>query len=250
MRLRRIALHSRLGRSAILSISPLAIINGEPIYPICGAEDDGAGDGKPDDDKDKGSKDGSSGSSETDDSEDDEDDEDEKPPKDPKDYKAWVKNRELSKENARRRLAAKRISEERDAALQELEKIKQKDMSELQKAQTAAAKAEKNSEELQAKVEVMQVELAFLKMPRDKHDWHDPGAALTLLMAEHRDSLTLEDDGSVSGLEDAVKALAKKHKFLLKPAGGNGNGSTGGNVGGGDGKGKEGAAKAVERFRL
>jgi hypothetical protein len=97
-------------------------------------------------------------------------------------------------------------------------------------------------------------------MPRDKHDWHDPGAALTLLLAEHKDALTLNDDGSVDGLDQAVKALAKKHKFLLRlPGNGDGNGdkgegSTGGNFGGnGNGRGddrKKFQQENASRFRF
>jgi hypothetical protein len=237
-----------LSQAALLRNSPLAIINGVPVYPICGAEGEDDKGKKDDDDKSGSNKNGSTGA---DDDDDDDGDEDDKPPKDPKEYRAWVKNRELSRENARRRAKAKELAEQLKARDEELEAIKSKDMSELQKAQAIAAKAEKTNEELTAKVQGMQVELAFLKMPRDKFDWHDPGAALTLLMAEHRDSLTLGDDGSVDGLDDAVKALAKKHKFLLKPAGGgNGNGSTGGSFSGGDDKNGKNASKAVDRFRM
>lgn len=253
MRLRRIALAPRQDQVAILR-QIIGYVGGEPVYPICGADGEGAAGG------DGGNKDGAngkdgSGSGDTGNDEDDDDegeDGDDTPPKDPKEYRAWAKNRELAKENARRRVAARKAKEERDAALAELEQIKQKDMSELQKAQTAAAKAEKANEELQSRVEGMQVELAFLKIPRDKHDWHDPGAALTLLMAEHRDSLSLEDDGTVTGLDEAVKALAKKHKYLLKqPGGTNVNGSTGGSVGAGDGgKGGNKKEEALSRFRF
>lgn len=249
MRQRRIARMPWLGQAMLLRKTPIGYINGEPVFPICGA--DGEGDDGGDD---KGASGSGSGSDDEDDDDDDADgtDKDSRPPKDPKQYQAWLKNKQLSDENAKRRVAAKKAREQRDAALAELEQIKQKDMSELQKAQTSAEKATKERDELQSRVEGMQVELAFLKMPRDKHDWHDPGAALTLLMAEHREALTLEDDGTVTGLDDAVKALAKKHKYLLKvPVTNNGNGGTGGNVGGGDGgKGGNQKEEALKRFRI
>lgn len=250
MRLRRMALAPWQDQVAILR-QIIGHVDGEPVYAICGAEGEGSGDGDGGN-KDRDSSKGDSGSSGTGDDEDDDDDSEDgdHPPKGTKDVKAWYENKKLRDEAARRRVKAREEKERADKLQAELDAVKQKDMSELQKAQSAALKAEKNSEQLQAKVESMQVELAFLKMPRDKHDWHDPGAALTILMAEHKDSLTLEDDGSVSGLEDAVKALAKKHKFLIKPPAGNGNGSTGGSFSGGDGKNDKGAEKAVSRFRL
>ena len=252
MRLRRIALAPRQDQVAILR-QIIGHVDGEPVFVICGAEGEGSGDG------DGGNKDGDadtggSGSSGTgdDDDEDDDGDEGDTPPKGTKDVKAWYENKKLRDEAARRRVKAREEKERADKLQAELDAVKQKDMSELQKAQAAAAKAEKANEELQSRVEGMQVELAFLKMPRDKHDWHDPGAALTLLMAEHRDTLTLEDDGTVTGLDEAVKALAKKHKYLLKVAtAGNGNGKTGGDVGTGDqGKGGNQGEAAVKRFRF
>jgi hypothetical protein len=253
MRLRRIALAPRLDQVAILR-QIIGHVGGEPVYAICGADGEGSGSGdggNKDGDAGKGGS-GSGGTGDDDDDDDDgSDDGDDTPPKDPKEYKAWAKTRELAKENAKRRVAARKAREERDAALAELEQFKQKDMSELQKAQSAAAKAEKAVEDLTAKSEKMQVELAFLKMPRDKYDWEDTGVALTLLMTEFGGELHLEDDGSVAGLDQAVKDMAKKHKFLLKqPAGAGKNGSTGGNFSGDEGKGGNKQEEALKRFRI
>lgn len=249
MRQGRIARMPWLGQAMLLRKTPIGFVHGEPVYPICGS--DGEGDGTGDGDGDKGASGSGSGSDSDDD--DDEGEAGEKPPKDPKQYQAWLKNQQLSRENASRRAKNKELAEKLAAQQKELDDIKAKDMSDLQKAQTAATKAEQERDELKSRVEGMQVELAFLKMPRDKHDWHDPGAALTLLMAEHRDALTLEDDGSVTGLDQAVKDLAKKHKYLLKaPVTNNGTGGTGSNVGGTNGNGGGGNQKedALKRFRI
>lgn len=261
MRLRRIALAPRLDQVAILR-QIIGQVDGEPVYAICGADGEGSGngDGGANNGDNKNSKGGSG--NDDDEDEDEDDDDDERPPKDPKEYKAWAEARKLRKEAARRRVAARKAAEERDAALAELEQIKQKDMTDLQKATAEAEKLRATTEQQTKRIEDMQVELAFLKMPRDKFDWHDPGAALTLLTAEHRGDLTLNDDGTVDGLDQAVKALAKKHKFLLRTPGtggegegkGDKNGSTGGSFGaGGDRNGDANAAyreKAASRFRL
>lgn len=266
MRLRRMALAPRLDQVAILR-QIIGHIDGEPVYAICGADSEGAGNGKDGANNGTG-KDGSEGGSGNadggkDDDDEDDDDEDERPPKDPKDYRAWAANRKLQKEAARRRVENKKLREEKEAQAKELEDIKAKDMSELEKAQTASSKAEITIKELNVKNEEMQVELAFLKFPRDKYDWHDAGAALALL---DRADLTLNEDGTVDGMTAAIKQLAKTYKFLLKTPGSNdgdeskdkdgkeGNGSTGGSFGNSGGRGgderKAFQDKAVSRFRL
>jgi len=242
MRQRRIARMPWLGQAMLLRKTPIAFIDGEPIYPIFGSDGEGNSGGE-NDDKDAGG----SGSGADDDA-DDEGDSKEEPPTNPKEYKAWLKNQELSRENASRRRKNRELLDALEARDKELEAIRQKDLTELQKAQTAATKAEKTILELTARLRDQQVELAFLKLPREKYDWESPAAALTLLIAEHGSDLELSDDGSVEGLDKAVKALASKHKFLLKQPAASKNGSTGGNFSGDSG----GAQKedAAKRFRF
>lgn len=246
MRLRRIVNVLRSNRAFAPRTSPIAVINGKPVYPICGAEGEEGADDKGNDDEGKDKK----GADSDLDRDDEDSGSDDQPPSNPKEYKAWLKNQELSRENARRRAKNKELADKLAEQQKQLDELNAKDMSELQKAQAVAARAEKTIEELTAKNQKMQIELAFLKLPREKYDWEDASAALTLLMAGHQEDLKLEEDGSVSGLDQAVKDLAKQHKFLLKqPA--SKNGSTGGDFGKGD-DGKSGNKKeeAVSRFRF
>jgi hypothetical protein len=260
MRLRRMALAPRLDQVAILR-QIIGHVDGEPVYAICGADGEGSGNGDgggANNGDDKNSKGGSG----KDDDEDDDEEDDEAPPKGTKDYKTWYEHKRLRDEAARRRVKAREANERADALQAKLDELEQKDMSDLQKAQADAEKFKATTEQQAKRIEDMQVELAFLKMPREKYDWHDPGAALTLLAAEHRGELTLNEDGTVDGLDQAVKALAKKHKFLLRVPGTNGNGeengdkggSTGGSFGSGGDRGgdanKAYREKAASRFRL
>jgi hypothetical protein len=230
MRLSRIRRLPWLCPAAIPSISPIGFIAGEPVYPVCGAEGEGGSGG---DGGDDGSSGGDGGDGDGDKGGDG--DKDDKPPKDPEQYAAWVRVRDLSRENANKRIKNKELTEQLDMAQKELEALRAKDMSNLERANTQVAKLTKTTEEQAASLDEARIKIAFLELPRDKYNWHNPGAALTLLMAEHRSELTLNDDGTVDGMDNAVKALAKTNKFLLVTAAN--SGGSGGDGDGGDGKG-------------
>jgi len=68
----------------------------------------------------------------------------------------------------------------------------------------------------------LRVENAFLMA--NEHDWHSPTAALQLL---DRSKITVDAEGNVQGMKDALKAMATAHPYLLKPKPAEGDGSTG-----------------------
>jgi hypothetical protein len=248
MRQSRNALRPWLDQALILRNNPVGFVDGEPVYPIRGAEGENTGEGEGG--TGSGGDGGGSGTGNADN--DDDDDDDEKPPKDPKQYQEWAKNRQLRKENANRRAKNKELAEELAAKNKELEELKAKDMSDLEKANSALAKLTKTTEEQAAALEEARIKIAFLEIPGDKYTWQDPGAALTLLMTDHRGELSLNDDGTVDGMDKAVKALAKRYQWMLKTPGsgageeGEGKGSTGGSYGSNGDRGSGDARKAFQ----
>jgi hypothetical protein len=229
----------------ILPTAPLIVLNdGTPIYPIMGSDPEGQ-EGSEDEDPDE--EDGD------DEDEGEESEEDEKPkPKSkskPKETEAQ-KIRRLNKENQTRRLAL-------EEAERKLRAIEDADKSELEIAK-------RDLEELQAKTKGhdetlnnLRIENAFLKL--SGYNWHDPDDALEYL--RKTGEVTIDDDGTVDGLEQAVKDLAKKKPYLLKAKEdeedeepksrrtSGARGPSGASVGSGPGS-KKGQAKSAQRKTL
>jgi hypothetical protein len=97
--------------------------------------------------------------------------------------------------------------------------LRDKDMPQLQKLERDLAEATKVREELTNVNQALRVENAFLSA--NEHQWHDPGAALKLL---DRSKITVDADGNVAGMKDALKALATANPWLVKPAPAEGQG--------------------------
>lgn len=230
-----------VSKKLILQIEPIAFLDdATPIYPIMGSEDDPQEEGDGDDD-DEGEGDG--------DEDDSEEDESKKPKRKPKAKETDAqKIRRLNAENRERRLALEaaeaKIREAEDAGKSELE-ITKRDLAELQ------AKFDKVPEQM----DNLRIENAFLKLDREKYNWHDPDDAIEKI----RKDVVIAEDGTVEGLEDAVKALAKSKPYLLKKKGdeeeGDGKGGTkrpprgpsGANLGGVKSpRGDQAAARAAE----
>lgn len=190
-----------ISKKLILQIEPIAFLDdATPIYPIMGSEDDPQDEGNGDDD-DEGEGDG--------DEDDSEEDESKKPKRKPKAKETDAqKIRRLNAENRERRLALeaaeKKIRDAEDAGKSELE-IAKRDLAELQ------AKYDKVPETL----DNLRVENAFLKLRG--YDWHDPADALERILKDP--DVSIAEDGTVEGLEDAVKAIAKSKPYLLKKKG-------------------------------
>jgi len=101
--------------------------------------------------------------------------------------------------------------------------LRDKDMPALQKAERDLQVATATLAERDAVITQQRVEIAFLT--DNTREWHNPGAALQLL---DRSKITVDADGKVMGMKDALTALATAHPYLLKPApAGDANGGTG-----------------------
>ena len=90
--------------------------------------------------------------------------------------------------------------------------LRDKDMPQLQKLERDLVEATKAQEVMLAANNALRVENAFLTA--NEHDWHSPSAALQLL---DRSKITVDAEGVVAGMKEALKALATAHPYLLKP---------------------------------
>jgi predicted nucleic acid-binding Zn-ribbon protein len=94
----------------------------------------------------------------------------------------------------------------------ELKQFRDKDLPELQKLQRdlteVAARAEKAEKDLADTL----IANAFLT--DNTHEWQNAATALKLL---DRSKIEIDSDGNVTGVKDAVEALAKSDAYLLKP---------------------------------
>ncbi len=117
------------------------------------------------------------------------------------------------------------------AAEAELQKIKDKDKSELEIAQRDKKTAEESVAGLQSEINNLRMKVAFLSDAQVQ--WHDPADALLFLTNKPEDyGLSIEDDGTVKGMKEAVKRLADSKKHLVKSDNDDGNGSGGSNASG------------------
>ena len=171
--------------------------------------DDDAGENDADDTDDDDSGDDSDDS--------DDDDSGEEPVRNPK-LKA------LSDENAKRRQQLKDAKQREADLAAKLKEYEDKDKSDVDRATGEAAELKKTNEALAGTNRKLALQLAF-SLDR-KYDWHDGAAALRLL---DLDGVEIDEDGEVTGMTEAIKTLATKHPYLVKPKddGGPGSGSTG-----------------------
>ena len=108
----------------------------------------------------------------------------------------------------RRMQAADRAKAEAERKIREYE---DKDKSELEKAQRDAKEAQERLKQTESQLLKTRIHNKFLAS--NKYTWHDPETALALLDLEN---VKVEDDGKVTGLDDAIKALADAKPFLIK----------------------------------
>ena len=106
-----------------------------------------------------------------------------------------------------------------DAKKAELEKelnaLKTKDLPEAEKLTAERDEAVKARDTYRSKYENLARTNAFLTASSDlKISWVKVESALKLADLE---DLEIDDDGSVDGIKDAVKALAREHPYLLAP---------------------------------
>lgn len=112
--------------------------------------------------------------------------------------------------------------QKRTKAEQDLAQLRDKDMPELQRLQRDLQTSQAAVTERDGVISNLRVENSFLT--DNTHAWHDPAAALKLL---DRSKITVDADGNVTGMKDALKALATANPWLLKatPPEGGGTGT-------------------------
>lgn len=88
----------------------------------------------------------------------------------------------------------------------------------------------------------LRIQTAFLSI--DGVEWHNKSDALKMLLADYMDKIDIDDNGKVTGVDAAVKAMAKEKSYLVKTepvssAGDQMNGQRKGDQGGKDKKTRE-----------
>lgn len=140
------------------------------------------------------------------------------------------------------KLADKRASDFEN----KLKQLVDKDLPEQEKLKRDYEEATKQVESMRATNSKLALENAFLA--DNTYDWHNPKRAMQVL---DRSNVEINDDGTVTGLKAALKALATSDPYLLKgtveeketPPPGTLPGNNGGNGGG-----KPDAKKLATRF--
>lgn len=242
-----------VSRKRLMGITPIGIVNGRPVFPLLGAEDDeppadgGEGEGSEEDDEDE-------------DEDEDEDksgkDGDKKPRRPRRDSGDSSVIRNMRKElRTLKREKAEREKAERDKTLA--------DKPEIERLTVERDDAVKELEKLRKSHQEASVELAIIRASqsaRSKYNWADIEDVLN--DRKLRQAIEIDDDGEISGVEEALKDLAKRKPHFLasssdgegsgdgkqssngkKQGGGNGNGKSGSNPGGG-GNGDQAARRA------
>jgi len=228
-----------VSRNRLMDLDPIGVVNGRAIFPLRGAEDDNEG------------EESESEEDEDDDADDDKDEDDSKAgqakktrrPQDDSGDSSVI--RTMRKElRALKKYKADNEKAARDKSLA--------DKPELERLTTERDDATKELEKLRTAHRENSIELAIIRASnsaRSKYDWADIEDVLN--DRNLRNAIEIDEDGEVSGVEEALKDLAKrKPHFLSKPSnedekdkggkggkppnsGGNGAGRSGGQPGSG-----------------
>jgi tRNA G26 N,N-dimethylase Trm1 len=91
-----------------------------------------------------------------------------------------------------------------------------KDLSEAEKAKKDAADAEARANAAEVKLREEKIFNAFLSS-KDV-TWHDVTDAFTMLKNNYMDGVDVDSNGKVTGIDPAVKKLAKEKAYLVKVA--------------------------------
>lgn len=142
--------------------------------------------------------------------------------------------------------AADRRAADAEKKLKEIEDAKKDDLT---KAQDKVAEHEKTIDTLQNENKSLRLENSFAL--NNSFTWHDPSVVLDLV--RKRDDVTIDDDGNVKGMTEALKAIAKDKPYLVKDGEGGGTLPKSGSPAGQGKNGSDSKAletKARSRFRL
>jgi hypothetical protein len=119
-----------------------------------------------------------------------------------------VSKSELIKQQERTRAADERAAK----VEKELKQLRDKDLPEQEKLARDYEEATKQVDALRATNGELSLKVAFLE--DNAYKWKNPKAAMKLVDLSQ---VKIEEDGSVSGLKDALKALATSDPYLLEP---------------------------------
>lgn len=109
-----------------------------------------------------------------------------------------------------------------------VQKFEDANRSELEKAQKAAEEAAKERDSAREQLREVGIREAFRDVSETQKPpltWHNNIVAMGLL---DKDLYEMAEDGTVSGMDKAVKALAKDHSYLLNTGKGGGEGGASG----------------------
>lgn len=183
------------------ALARLGIVDGREIFPIRGAEDDDSADSGNGDD---------SGDDTSDDDHDDDDDSDDGDKPAAKQRRNRTRTNEFNKLR-RERNALLKEKADRDKATRDAEL---KDKSESERAVAERDDAVKELTGLKDRYQQAITELEIIKASnRSKFAWNDIEDVLNDRAL--RNAIEIADDGEVSGLEDALKDLAKRKPHFL-----------------------------------
>lgn len=185
----------------LMDLSPIGEINGQPLYPLHGAEDDDAGSGGEDD---------------ADDSEEDEDDSDESDKDDDDSDKGKSRKRQATNKNTayaamRRELNA--LKREKNAADKAAREAALKEKPEIERLTAEKEDLAKERERLLTQHSEAVIKLEIIEKSLKKYDWADIEDVLN--DKKVRTAIEIDDDGEISGVEEALKDLAKRKPHFL-----------------------------------
>lgn len=100
----------------------------------------------------------------------------------------------------------------RSASEAELKKLQDAQLSETEKTKRDLEAAQREKAELEAQLKDQKINNAFLT--DNTYDWHDPRAALRIADLK---GVEIKEDGTVTGLKEALKAVADSNPWMLKP---------------------------------
>jgi hypothetical protein len=115
----------------------------------------------------------------------------------------------------RRATAAEKAANEKQKALDAIETAK---LGDVEKAKKEAADAAAERDRTAAELKKTRLESAFIKASNGI-SWHDIDTAYEALLKHYNDGVEIDDNGTVKGMTDAVKKLAKEKAFLVNVSG-------------------------------
>lgn len=105
---------------------------------------------------------------------------------------------------------------------QQYKQLRDKDLPEMDKLKRDYAETKEQLEKANTALNALRIENAFLTS--NSHEWHNAADALALL---DRSKIAVDSEGNVTGMKEAIEALAKARPYLLKPKAEGAAGGTG-----------------------